>query len=163
MPFNLKVVLNEHFRCAPEIINFCNKSFYNEELVPMRLPTKTERITPSIVDIRVPNGRKNGKSNVEEAKAIIKFVEGITSKISDESTRSIGIISLMGSEQSQVIRSGLLEVIGPHLMAKHDILVGDPPTFQGTERDSKFSRVEEDKNISSHTHQLSNMLSIFKN
>jgi hypothetical protein len=49
----------------------------------------------------------------------------------------------MGSEQSQVIRSGLLEAIGPHMMAQHSVLVGDPPTFQGTERDSKFVNVLE--------------------
>jgi hypothetical protein len=55
-----KVVLNEHFRCSPEIISFSNENFYNEGLVPMRLPTKSERISPSIVDVRVPNGKKNG-------------------------------------------------------------------------------------------------------
>jgi superfamily I DNA and/or RNA helicase len=129
--------LNEHFRCAPEIISFSNTNFYNEELVSMRLPTKSERISPSIMEVRVPNGKKIGKSNKEEADAIIKHVAEITSKSLKDYPRSIGIISLMGSEQSQVIRSGLLEAIGPHEVARHDILVGDPPTFQGTERDSK--------------------------
>jgi superfamily I DNA and/or RNA helicase len=104
----------------------------------MRLPTKSERISPSIMDVRVRNGRKIGKSNKEEAKAIIEHVRGIVSNSSDDRPRSIGIISLMGSEQSQIIRSGLLEVIGPQQMARHNVLVGDPPTFQGAERDSKF-------------------------
>lgn len=130
-----RVVLNEHFRCAPEIINFSNENFYNESLVSMRLPTQSERITPSICDVRVTNGKKNGKSNAEEASAIIKYVEEIVSKSNVDNPRSIGIISLMGSEQSQLIRSGLLERIGPHRIATHNILVGDPPTFQGTERD----------------------------
>jgi superfamily I DNA and/or RNA helicase len=103
----------------------------------MRLPTKTERIDPSILDVRVPTGRKMGKSNREEADAIIKHIAEIVSKSPKDSPRSIGVISLMGSEQSQMIRSGLLETIGPHEIARHDILVGDPPTFQGTERDSK--------------------------
>ena len=133
-----KVVLNEHFRCAPEIISFSNDNFYNEELVPMRLPTKSERISPSIMDIRVQNGKKIGKSNKEEADAIVKHVSDIVSKSSHNNPRSIGIISLMGSEQSQLIRSGLLEAIGPHEMARHNVLVGDPPTFQGAERDSKY-------------------------
>ena len=123
----------------------------------MRLPTKSERITPSIVDIRVANGKKNGKSNVEEAKAIIKYVEDIASKSIEDNPRSIGIISLMGSEQSQLIRSGLLEAIGPHVMAKHNILVGEPPTFQGTERDSKLVKLEfRSKNNFSNTSLISN-------
>lgn len=28
-------LLREHYRCAPDIINFCNKMFYDEELIPM--------------------------------------------------------------------------------------------------------------------------------
>lgn len=113
----------------------------------MRLPTKSERISPSILDVRVPNGKKIGKSNKEEADAIIKHIAEITSKSSKDNPRSIGIISLMGAEQSQLIRSGLLEAIGPHEVARHDILVGDPPTFQGTERDSKYIMLRPFRNV----------------
>ena len=28
-------MLREHYRCAPDIINFCNKMFYDNELIPM--------------------------------------------------------------------------------------------------------------------------------
>ncbi len=28
-------MLKEHYRCPPKIINFCNKKFYNNELVIM--------------------------------------------------------------------------------------------------------------------------------
>ena len=28
-------MLKEHYRCHPKIINFCNKKFYNNELVIM--------------------------------------------------------------------------------------------------------------------------------
>src|SRR5690606_21423199 len=30
-----KTLLREHYRCAPDIINFCNKMFYDGELIPM--------------------------------------------------------------------------------------------------------------------------------
>lgn len=30
-----KVILKEHYRCHPKIINFCNKKFYNNELIIM--------------------------------------------------------------------------------------------------------------------------------
>ena len=28
-------LLREHYRCSPDIINFCNKMFYDNELIPM--------------------------------------------------------------------------------------------------------------------------------
>lgn len=30
-------LLKEHYRCAPDIINFCNQMFYNNELIPMTI------------------------------------------------------------------------------------------------------------------------------
>ncbi len=35
LPNLQKVLLKEHYRCHPKIINFCNKKFYNNELVVM--------------------------------------------------------------------------------------------------------------------------------
>ena len=133
-----QVVLNEHFRCASEIIAFSNGQFYDGQLVPLRLPKKSERITPSIVDVKVCDGIKVGKTNEKEAEEIVTRVEAIVSDPSSTKHRSIGIISLMGDEQSRLIRGRLLDTIGPHLMARHDVLVGDPPAFQGAERDSTY-------------------------
>jgi hypothetical protein len=45
---------------------------------------------------------------------------------------------MVGDDQSRLIRGRLLDAIGPQLMARHDVLVGDPPTFQGAERDIIF-------------------------
>ncbi len=132
--------MNEHFRCASEIIAFSNDNFYDGQLIPLRLPTKSERITPSIIDIRIPKGMKVGKVNEGEADEIVRRVAKIVeshTRGSQQNRRSIGIISLMGDEQSRLIRGRLLDTIGPQRMAQHSVLVGDPPSFQGTERDSK--------------------------
>lgn len=132
-----RVVLNEHFRCASEIIEFSNSHFYDGKLVPLRLPTKSERITPSIVDVKVSDGVKIGKVNEKEADEIVRLISKIVNN-SDSSNhhRSIGVISLMGDEQSRLIRGRLLDAIGPHMFSRHNILIGDPPTFQGDEKDS---------------------------
>jgi superfamily I DNA and/or RNA helicase len=133
------VVLHEHFRCASEIIAFSNSQFYDNQLIPLRLPTPSERIVPSIVDVRIPNGLKVGKINEHEVNEIVQRVqEMVISQSSSSQRRTIGIISLMGDEQSRLIRIRLLDTIGPQRMAQHSILVGDPPSFQGTERDGKF-------------------------
>lgn len=131
---NGRVVLSEHFRCASEIIEFSNNQFYDGQLVPLRLPMKSERISPSIVDIRLPDGVKAGKVNEKEADEIVRRIQEIVSR-SESNHRSIGVISLMGDEQSRLIRGRLLDAIGPHQFARHNILVGDACTFQGAERD----------------------------
>lgn len=145
--------MNEHFRCASEIISFSNNLFYDNQLIPLRLPKPSERLTPSIIDVRVLNGVKEGKINESEVCEIVRRVVAlVTSEHSAPSkrnskdaesfpVRTIGVISLMGDEQSRLIRSRLLDAIGPQRMAQHSILVGDPPSFQGTERDSTYNPV----------------------
>lgn len=133
------MVLNEHFRCAPEIVEFSNREFYDSRLVPLRLPGKSERLSPSIVDVFVRNGVKVGKVNEKEADEIVRLVKDFVSDLSANTTpRSIGVISLVGDDQSRLIRGRLLDAVGPQIMTRHDVLVGDPPTFQGAERDIIF-------------------------
>uniref|UniRef100_A0A7S3KYB6 Uncharacterized protein n=1 Tax=Amphora coffeiformis TaxID=265554 RepID=A0A7S3KYB6_9STRA len=133
-----RVVLSEHFRCSEDIISFSNEHFYDGQLVPLRLPTKSERLTPSLVDVKV-NGVKQGKINQAE---VVKIVELIKEHVDEGQlsgiARSIGVISLIGDEQSRMIRARLLDAIGPQAMSQHDILIGDPPSFQGAERDIIF-------------------------
>jgi len=135
-----RVVLHEHFRCAPEIIDFSNEHFYDGRLVPLRLPTKTDRLVPSLLDVRVTGGMKEGKVNEKEADKIVAMVREImmNSSGSISKPRSIGIISLIGDEQSRLIRGRLLDSCGPEFLARHNVLIGDPPTFQGAERDITF-------------------------
>ncbi len=134
-----RVVLHEHFRCAPEIIDFSNKLFYDGRLVPLRLPAKRDRFVPSIVDVRLRGGTKVGKVNEQEADKIVEMVrEMMHSSESKSRPRSIGIISLIGDEQSRLIRGRLLDSCGPEYLARHDVLIGDPPQFQGAERDVVF-------------------------
>lgn len=120
-----QVVLGEHFRCAPEIIDFSNSQFYDGRLVPLRLPTKLERLNPSLIDVRVTNGEKNGKVNEREADKIVDMIKKtMEMQDSELSPRSIGVISLIGDEQSRLIRGRLLDAVGPELLAKHNVLVG---------------------------------------
>jgi hypothetical protein len=135
---NGRVILREHFRCAPEIISFSNSEFYDGSLTPLRLPRNTERMEPSLIDVRVPNGIKEGKINRAECDEIVERIQAYVSSCSTSNQRSIGVISLVGDEQSRLIRGRLLDAIGPKAMKDHDILVGDPPTFQGAERDMIF-------------------------
>jgi len=132
-----RLMLKEHFRCVEPIIRFSTQ-FYPEKLVPLRIPTVQERLDPPLVDIYVPSGRreKRRKINQLEAEAIVEEIKSLTQQPAHP--RSIGVISLIGSDQAEYIRARLSEAIGEELMQRHAILCGDSATFQGTERDVVF-------------------------
>ena len=135
-----RVVLEEHFRCAEDIILFSNENFYDRRLIPLRMPTQSERLTPTLIDVFLGTGVKVGKTNEQEADEIVNMIQNEISRELEAGTspRSIGVISLMGDEQSRLIRGRLLDRVGAEAMARHDILIGDSPTFQGAERDIIF-------------------------
>ena len=62
------VMLKEHFRCVEPIIRF-SMQFYNENLIPLRIPKPTERLDPPLIDIYVEDGERRGKSKVNPREA----------------------------------------------------------------------------------------------
>lgn len=132
-----RLMLKEHFRCVEPIIRFSTQ-FYPEKLVPLRIPTIQERLDPPLVDIYVPTGMrdKRRKINRAEAEVIVEETKALTQEAAYP--RSIGVVSLIGSEQAEYIRARLSDAIGEELMQRHAILCGDSATFQGTERDVIF-------------------------
>src|SRR5699024_7494948 len=51
-----KLMLREHFRCVPEIIQFSNDLSYGGEMIPLRLPIETEKVDPPVTAIHVKDG-----------------------------------------------------------------------------------------------------------
>jgi very-short-patch-repair endonuclease len=105
-------------------------------MLPLRIPEAHERLDPPLVDIYVPHGTrgKRRKVNEIEAEVIVDEIATLTAR-PEMQNRTIGVISLVGSEQAEHIRSQLSEKIGEEIMQRHSILCGDSATFQGTERD----------------------------
>jgi len=131
------IMLREHFRCVEPIIRFSSQ-FYPQPLVPLRLPTATERIDPPLVDIFVTDGKRDARGiNEAEAQVIIQEVKTIVDNPEFEH-RSIGIISLIGDKQARRIYDLLLKEITPEQFARHRIMCGNAATFQGQERDIMF-------------------------
>jgi very-short-patch-repair endonuclease len=139
------VMLKEHFRCVEPIIRF-SMQFYNENLIPLRVPKPSERLDPPLIDIYVEDGRRRGKSKVNPAEAEIivreieKIVETTPPAIGDNSVpvRSIGVISLIGAEQALHVQKLLMERIGEAAIVRHRIVCGNSATLQGDERDVVF-------------------------
>lgn len=66
-----QVMLREHFRCVPPIIEYSNRTFYRDQIRPLRVPRSSERIDPPLVDIYVKGGFRDGRDrNDGEAQAM---------------------------------------------------------------------------------------------
>jgi very-short-patch-repair endonuclease len=127
-------MLREHFRCVEPIIRF-SFQFYSDEIVPLRVPKASERLSPPLIDVHVVEGRKDRSNrNLAEAGAIVEEIARIAAD-PDMVSRTIGVISLIGAKQAQLIQAMLLERIGEDAYVRHDIACGDSAVFQGKERD----------------------------
>jgi very-short-patch-repair endonuclease len=145
-----RIILKEHFRCMPEIIQFSNDLCYQHSpLEPLRqYPPK--RLEP-VVAFHVKDGYREGSTqaarNLPEAKAIVEKIAeccknpDYNCKKDDKypyGKKTIGVISLLGEYQARVIERMLLEEIGPEEIAQRNIVCGDAYAFQGDERDIMF-------------------------
>jgi very-short-patch-repair endonuclease len=129
------VMLQEHFRCVPAIIEFSNRDFYQNQIRPLRVPSSSERLDPPLVDVFVKGGYCNSKDiNEPEAKAIVDEIERI---LGDPllAGRTIGVVTLKGHAQAAHIHDQVSRRISQADVLNRKISIGPPPVFQGRERD----------------------------
>ncbi len=132
------VMLREHFRCVAPIIQFSTR-FYNNSLVPLRVPKASERFDPPLADVYIPGATRQGKTNPFEARWIVDEIARIIEDPAHNG-RDIGVISLIGGEQAEKIGRMLVEDerIGPEVIEERRIIYGDARTMQGQERSIVF-------------------------
>ncbi len=138
-----KVMLREHFRCVPPIIAYSNRTFYagpdgKGMIQPLRIPRASERIEPPLVDIYVADGtRDTHDCNRQEAEAIADEINAI---LADKNLkgRTIGVVSLLGTEQAKLIDSVVTRKCDAGELHRRKFLCGDARTFQGSERNIIF-------------------------
>jgi len=140
--YKSRVVLREHFRCVPEIIQFSNKLCYEPlgaSLIPLRsCPPK--RLDP-IRTVHVRNGYKEGLGqrvvNIPEAQELVGCIAKCCAS-HEYKNKTMGVIILQGHAQDGVIERMLIEKIGAEEIEKRNLICGDPYDFQGDERDVIF-------------------------
>lgn len=128
------VMLKEHFRCVPAIIEFSNREFYQGDIRPLRVPRANERLDPPLVDVFVKGGHRKLDVNTPEAKAIVDEIESILAD-PQFAGRSIGVVTLLGTSQAALIHKMVSARISPIDVVARKIAIGPPPVFQGRERD----------------------------
>ncbi|MEE8074136.1 MAG: AAA domain-containing protein [Candidatus Binatia bacterium] len=131
--FGGTIRLVEHFRCVPDIIQFSNHLCYGQEIRPLR-EASASKIRPALVARRVENGEEEGKINQAEALEVVALVLAMT-RFKEYDNATIGVISMVGTEQALYIDSLLRRRITVSEYQKRRILCGNAAQFQGDERD----------------------------
>jgi very-short-patch-repair endonuclease len=139
--FGGRIILREHFRCMPEIIQFSNDLCYKSTpLIPLR-QYPPNRLCPVVISQPVPNGYREGSTktprNPSEAQAIVDEI----ARCCEDPTydgKTIGVISLLGDYQTHLVRQKLIQTIGPEEIERRNLVCGDAYAFQGDERDIIF-------------------------
>ncbi|MGK4791527.1 AAA domain-containing protein [Elizabethkingia anophelis] len=67
-----KTLLKEHYRCHPKIIDFCNRRFYNNELIILSEPTSQRK--PLIVYRTVPGNHARERINQRQIDVIVREI-----------------------------------------------------------------------------------------
>jgi very-short-patch-repair endonuclease len=106
-------------------------------LIPLRLPTASERLAPPLIDLYVPYGRRVREVNEAEVDVIVTEIREMVADPVFEG-RSIGVISLIGNAQANRIYTRLITELGAEVIERYRIMCGNATTFQGRERDIVF-------------------------
>lgn len=130
------VMLDEHFRSLPPIINFSNHEFYNDRIRVMRKDKPDENVLElvEVVDGKVDF---DATRNLPEIEALVKRLHEII--IEDERKNpdnpvTVGIISPFRAQVEQ-LKVSVSKVLSDYMIKKYQIEIGTAHTFQGDERD----------------------------
>ena len=134
--FGGTICLLEHFRCVSDIIQFSNYLSYDGRIKPLR-DDSTSPFRKSVVPYRVEAVAREGKTNREEALAIASLIAAMVEHPAYEG-QSIGVVSLVGDEQSLEVEKLLLQYLTPEQYKSRRIICGNSAHFQGDERHVMF-------------------------
>jgi very-short-patch-repair endonuclease len=138
MRFPGVIMLREHFRCLPEIIEFSNQLAYNGAILPLR-EQPADPSWRSVIDVQITDGFRERGTDTNEAEA-----DFIVSKIAElcgdtrYDGKTFGVISLLGDAQAALIEGKLIEDLGEAEVERRRIRCGNAYHFQGDERGVMF-------------------------
>ena len=129
------VLLNEHFRCRPEIVAFSNERFYGNTLRIIRDRADDRGLGPALLIRQVlnPLSGTSSKINYAEARAVVdELIERLTDSRYAEMT--FGVLSLF-REQIEHIQTLVEREVDRDLLERHRVICSTVDGFQGDERD----------------------------
>ena len=133
------IFLNEHFRCYPEIIRFCNEKFYNNRL----LLAKSSFVNNlgKILNLEIVDNAYDDESlsvNKKESEAVITKLKTLLND-SKYQGLTFGVMSIF-REQVEYMKDLIFNpdsgfYIDPQTRQKYHLIVETADGFQGDERD----------------------------
>ena len=144
-----EVLLNEHYRSLPPIIEFSNERWYGGRLRLMR-DSEDRRFghaSEPIVNLhRVRDGyvQPNTQQNDKEAIELVNTLR-VHLEHPGYADASFGVICLF-EEQMRLVNDLVAEHIPEETRANHDLVVVNPDGFQGDERDVIYYSLSYDAN-----------------
>ncbi len=130
------VLLDEHFRSLPPIIDFSNKEFYGNRIRIMKQDTSDIK---ALKLIEVPEGKVDfdATRNLPEIEAVVKCLHELivdSEREDPEHPITIGIVSPFRAQVEQ-LKISVAKVLSDFMIRKHQIEIGTAHTFQGDEKD----------------------------
>lgn len=130
------VLLDEHFRSLPPIIDYSNKEFYGNRIRIMKQDSIT---TKALRLIEVPEGKVDfdATRNLPEIEAVVKCMHELivdSEREDPEHPITIGIVSPFRAQVEQ-LKISVAKVLSDFMIKKHQIEIGTAHTFQGDEKD----------------------------
>ncbi|HET7489797.1 MAG TPA: AAA domain-containing protein [Acidimicrobiales bacterium] len=124
------VVLDEHFRSAPHLVDFVARRLYGGRFrVATRTPATDER---DCIDVVRLSAERDGNGVVgEEVRTVVDLVRRQLAG----GERSVGVISPFRA-QADALEAALLDAFSLDELDRLDLRVGTVHAFQGNERDS---------------------------
>jgi superfamily I DNA and/or RNA helicase len=96
-----RTLLKEHYRCHPKIIGFCNKKFYNNELIV--LTENEEKEKPLLIYKTVKGNHARGTLNQRQIDVV--FDEIIPEQNINDTQQSVGVISPYRLQANEIQKS----------------------------------------------------------
>lgn len=132
------IMLREHFRCVPEIIQFSNDLCYDGDMLPLREASSRDLGGPVKTKFVSDGYREEGtKVNLPELEALVELVTSLSEDPAYDGL-TMGVISLLGFDQAQEIETALIRELGEAEYERREMRCGDAYHFQGDERDVMF-------------------------
>jgi len=145
-----EVLLDEHFRSLPPIIEFSNHRWYRDQL---RIMTdvrhkKFGRPDQPVIELHhVGDGAVtfDTQENEAEGQAVTNLLAELV-KLPEYSTASIGVLCLF-SDQVALVQELVYDRLDESDIVEHEIVVVNPDGFQGDERDVILYSLSYDANV----------------
>lgn len=123
-------LLREHYRCHPKIINFCNKKFYNDELIIMTEDHNEDDVLKVYKTVKGNHAR--GHINQRQ---IDEIVQNILPELNNKNQQEVGIIAPYRDQVEKISAD----------INNHQMLIDTVHKFQGREiKDIIMSTVDDE-------------------